>query len=254
MDANKSQLQYGRNSAIHPPPARMTIALPHPKADRLISLATVGTLHVAASLALLGLVKPTLLAPLIEPLHMELVTATPPARVAPTPPQPMPPKATPRNAVRQASPKPLAPPVLQTTAPAAADTPVILAAPAPKEAPVAPVADPQPETRAPSAPAASTHSEPVVQARFDADYLNNPAPEYPRASRSLSEEGRVLLRVQVGEDGRPLQVLLDTSSGFARLDRAAREAVARWRFVPARQGQQAVTGWVKVPVVFELNR
>jgi protein TonB len=144
--------------------------------------------------------------------------------------------------------------LLQTTAPAAADTPVIQAAPAPKEAPVAVVAEPQPETRTPSAPAASTHNEAVVQPRFDADYLNNPAPEYPRASRSLSEEGRVLLRVQVGEDGRALQVLLDTSSGFARLDRAAREAVARWRFVPARQGQQAVTGWVKVPVVFELNR
>lgn len=232
----------------------MITALPNPNADRLISLATVGTLHVAAGLALLWLVKPTLLAPLIEPLHMELVTATPPTTLAPTPPQPLPPKAAPRPAVRQPPSKTVAPPVLQTTSPAAADTLVIQAAPAPKEAPTAVVADAQPETRTTSTPSASTHSEQVVQPRFDADYLNNPAPEYPRASRALSEEGRVLLRVQVGEDGRALQVLLDTSSGFARLDRAAREAVARWRFVPARQGQQAIAGWVKVPVVFELNR
>ena len=38
-----------------------------------------------------------------------------------------------------------------------------------------------------------------------------------------------------------------------RLDRAAEDAVARWRFVPARRGESAVEAWVLVPIVFKLK-
>ena len=38
-----------------------------------------------------------------------------------------------------------------------------------------------------------------------------------------------------------------------RLDRAAQEAVTRWRFVPARRGDVAVEAWVLVPIVFKLQ-
>jgi protein TonB len=40
------------------------------------------------------------------------------------------------------------------------------------------------------------------------------------------------------------------SSGFPRLDEAARAAVERWRFVPARQGTEAVEASVLVPLHF----
>ena len=95
--------------------------------------------------------------------------------------------------------------------------------------------------------------EPLVEARFDADYLSNPKPAYPMASRRLGEAGVVHLRVQVGSDGRALRVELKNSSGFARLDEAAKETVARWNFVPARRGATTVVSWVVVPIIFSMN-
>ncbi|ENO95079.1 TonB family protein, partial [Thauera phenylacetica B4P] len=104
-----------------------------------------------------------------------------------------------------------------------------------------------------AAPAATAAPATVTAARFDAAYLNNPRPGYPALSRRLREEGQVTLRVLVSPDGQPAQVELRTSSGSERLDRAAREAVARWRFVPARRGDIAIESWVLVPIVFKLQ-
>jgi protein TonB len=94
---------------------------------------------------------------------------------------------------------------------------------------------------------------PVVAPAYDADYLHNPAPAYPALSRRLNEEGRVLLRVRVTAEGLAELVELARSSGFDRLDRAALDAVSRWRFVPARQGERSVSAYVLVPVAFVLK-
>ena len=88
--------------------------------------------------------------------------------------------------------------------------------------------------------------------RFDADYLRNPAPEYPAFSKRRGEEGRVLLRVKVGQDGVPRAILIHATSGFERLDNAALDTVRRWKFVPARVGDNAVEAWVIVPISFHL--
>lgn len=88
---------------------------------------------------------------------------------------------------------------------------------------------------------------------FHAQYLNNPQPNYPLLSRRLREEGKVLLKVQVATSGRPLTVQLQRSSGYPRLDQAAITAVKSWRFVPAKQGEQAIVAWVIVPIDFRLN-
>jgi protein TonB len=93
---------------------------------------------------------------------------------------------------------------------------------------------------------------PVAPPRFDADYLQNPAPAYSAVSRRLREQGRVVLRVLVSADGRPEKVELRASSGFERLDTAALDTVAHWRFVPARQGDRPIAGWVLVPISFSL--
>lgn len=106
-----------------------------------------------------------------------------------------------------------------------------------------------PATAPPGPPAT-----PVTAARFDADYLSNPAPEYPRLSRELREEGRVLLRVSVSGEGKPLDIQLQESSGFERLDRAAMAAVWKWRFVAARRGDEPLASWVLVPVNFTLRK
>ena len=54
--------------------------------------------------------------------------------------------------------------------------------------------------------------------------------------------------------GEAKEVRIRTSSGFERLDLAAMEAVRRWKFVPARQGDEAVEAWVVVPILFSLRR
>ena len=101
----------------------------------------------------------------------------------------------------------------------------------------------------PAAPAATT----VSAARFDAAYLQNPHPAYPTLSRRLGEEGKVLLRVRVSPDGRAAAVDVEKSSNFERLDETARQSVARWRFVPAKRGDEAIEATVIVPIVFRLE-
>jgi protein TonB len=126
--------------------------------------------------------------------------------------------------------------------------------PAPHAEPSAPAAQPSavaPET-APANPVPVP--APITDARYDAAYLKNPAPAYPPLSRRLGEEGRVLLRVHVLADGKVLAVELKTSSGFPRLDEAARAAVEKWRFVPARQGETTVDSRVDVPIRFSLQK
>lgn len=136
--------------------------------------------------------------------------------------------------------------------------------------PTAPAAMPR-ATRAPMiessatskdspAPAAAPTSEfapesaAIFAPRFDAAYLDNPPPAYPALSRRLGEDGRVLLRVFVMPDGHAREVHIERSSGHARLDRAARDAVSRWRFVPAMRAEEPVAAWVRVPISFALKQ
>ena len=105
-------------------------------------------------------------------------------------------------------------------------------------------------THAPATPPAPI---PIIAARYDADYLRNPAPPYPAFARRRHEEGRVLLRVTVSPDGSPARVQLQTSSGHESLDNAALTTVATWRFIPARQGDTAITSEVVVPITFALR-
>lgn len=155
--------------------------------------------------------------------------------MAPTQPRAEPPKQAP-TPPRKA---PLAPPPVMTAAPSAATSGFAIA-PQPEPRPVEP----------PSAPAAPV---PIVAARFDADYLQNPKPVYPPMSRRLGEEGKVVLRVRVSAQGSTQSVEIKQSSGYPRLDEAARAAVEKWRFVPARQGSEAIESSVLVPLHFTLN-
>ncbi len=103
------------------------------------------------------------------------------------------------------------------------------------------------------APAALPTTAALTPTRFETAYLRNPAPAYPLLSRRLGEQGRVLLRVQVHADGSAMSVEIETGSGYARLDQAARETVRQWRFIPAIQGDKTVNSWVIVPINFSLK-
>lgn len=108
-------------------------------------------------------------------------------------------------------------------------------------------------TNAASTTAALAAPTPVTPPVFSADYLQNPAPAYPNLARRQGQQGRVVLRVLVNATGAAEQLEVRTSSGHAALDGAALEAVRRWRFVPARQGQDPVPAWVLIPLNFFLQ-
>lgn len=116
--------------------------------------------------------------------------------------------------------------------------------------PAEPATATPPSAQVAKSPAAAL---PVVAPRYQAPGLNNPPLRYPPVSRRLGEEGKVRLRVLVSPEGRALQIQMLTSSGSSRLDAAARELVARWRFLPATKGGAAVQGWVEIPIVFQLR-
>jgi periplasmic protein TonB len=153
------------------------------------------------------------------------------------PPQPLPPVT--RPVVRRSQPS--TPPTMLAASPASTPSSAAFA--------VAPQSAVQPKEASVAQPAPVA----IAAARFDADYLQNPAPAYPAVSRRLREEGKVLLLVRVTAKGDAEQVQLKQGSGFSRLDEAAIKTVQQWRFVPARQGADAVAASVVVPIVFRLD-
>jgi len=172
-----------------------------------------------------------------EPKHVEL---PPPPEIERKPPELPPPPEPPRAAEKPPPPvepaPQLAPAPQAITVPAA--PPVVAVAPATVQTPAPPPVVRQPEEIAPV---------------FNAEYLNNPTPVYPPISRRMGEQGLVLLRVFVSAHGDPNAIELKTGSGYARLDRAAQEAVKQWKFVPAKRGEQPVDAWVVVPIRFSLK-
>ena len=94
---------------------------------------------------------------------------------------------------------------------------------------------------------------PSGTALTQARYRETPQPNYPDSARREGKEGRVLLRVLVDEEGKAKAIEINTSSGHDLLDRAATEAIKKWRFVPARAGGKPIEIWVKVPIEFQLS-
>lgn len=234
-----AQLRPGRSGALLTGTMRLS-----PPLLAVVLVAHAGLLY--------GLLSPPAPAPVVrasQPLSVRLIV---PETHKPVPVRPQPKVENARVQPRQTrTPRP-APPVLTAARTHAEPAPVqpVLPLPvaAPPDLPIETEAAPVPAVAVPSTPPA-----PLVQPRFNADYLDNPKPSYPALSRRLQEEGEVRLRVAVDSKGNASTVELFRSSGFARLDRIALETVQRWRFVPARQGDQAVAAWVIVPISFNLR-
>lgn len=202
--------------------------------SRLPGIAVAVAMHAAAIIALLSYAPARQTLAELAPIMVSLIQ---PQKVEP--PQELPkPKPVVKQPVKKPDPKPQPLPTISEPAPA--PSAIVPPPPAPPQ-PVEPIA-------APPAPPA-----PVIPPQFNADYLNNPAPQYPALSRRLGEEGRVILRVFVDERGLPARVELRSSSGHERLDKVALETVKQWKFVSARRGDQAVSAWVLVPISFSLR-
>lgn len=166
-------------------------------------------------------------------------------------------KTEPPPPVRRHSPPPSRPIVREPVASAVEDpsrtlfveAPQVRTAEAAVPIPARPVTSPPPAVAA----AAPSPPAPVTPPLFNAAYLNNPPPSYPLMAKRRGEQGRVVLRVHVSAEGHAMHVHVHTTSGHELLDNAALEAVRRWRFVPAKQGDATVAAWVLVPMVFSLE-
>lgn len=84
-------------------------------------------------------------------------------------------------------------------------------------------------------------------------YLQAPQPQYPQASKRMGEQGKVMLKVLINEKGRAEHVDVAQSSGFQRLDQAARLAVLHAIFSPHLENGKAISVLAMVPIVFELD-
>ena len=172
----------------------------------------------------------------------------------PKPPEPVKPPEPPKLTPPPKTPQPVLtpPPTPQPPAPATPEPPAVLAAPtASVTAPVVPAAAPAPPPPAPPPPPAAPAKVELPSSK--ADYLHNPPPDYPRMSKRLGEQGKVVLKVLIGTDGAPQKVELVTSSGFERLDKSAMDAAMRWRYVPGKRGGVAESMWYQVPIQFTLE-
>jgi periplasmic protein TonB len=160
----------------------------------------------------------------------------------------------------------ISPPVAENTAtvavnPAAAPAPAPAAPTPPATSPsavpnqnTAESATPQQATAAitPSAAGSSlaaTDRQPTADARFS----GNAAPSYPAMSRRLGEQGAVRLRVLITTEGRAARVELIQSSGYARLDQSAIQAIRSWRFIPAQRAGQPIEAWYEWRWEFRLD-
>ena len=135
-------------------------------------------------------------------------------------------------------PKPSAPPTVSASAQAAPAAAKVVAAAAVEREPAKPAA--------PSAPVEVLSSQP--------SFLEPPRqPSYPSQARRRNQQGVVLVEVRLDARGQQRSINVLRSSGVVSLDRAALEAVAKWRFLPETTGGQAVPSRVQIPIQFALT-
>jgi protein TonB len=121
--------------------------------------------------------------------------------------------------------------------------------PAPAAKPAAPPAASRPGDNQPLG-AGLVRDAKIIPARPD---TSNLPPPYPPEALQHGEQGRVLLSIHVLPSGRPDNIAIATSSGFAVLDTAARDAVMQWHFLPAVQLGKPVASVLPFWISFQLN-
>ncbi|MCR6631313.1 MAG: TonB family protein [Magnetospirillum sp.] len=92
------------------------------------------------------------------------------------------------------------------------------------------------------------------EAEYTLGAADTPLPDYPWSARRRGREGRVVVRLHVGADGRALLAEVLESSGDPTLDQAALDTLGRWYLQPALANGVPVATRVVVPIRFELRR
>ncbi|HEY4144897.1 TonB family protein [Pinirhizobacter sp.] len=206
----------------------------HPDAIRIVALSASIALNIAALIAVIRPMAPEFVETVKRVAQPIIVTWTnPPPEVKPAPAMDIPP-----------------PPVHHTVA-------KHIPAPTPTPSPTVidePSANAVPVTAAPPVPSAAADAAPSAPVEATLAYMQAPAPAYPSAARRMHMQGTVVLRVLVDIDGKPLQVVVESSSGHVELDRAAQNQVlSKWRFQPATAQGRPTQAWARIPVTFDLQ-
>ncbi|WP_028081798.1 energy transducer TonB [Solimonas soli] len=122
-------------------------------------------------------------------------------------------------------PPPPPPPTLDVPPPPFVPPPEInIATPPPQHAITVQSTQPTP----PPQPVPAVKAPPSVSLKIDGKRCR--APEYPSVSQRLNEAGSVVLQLLVGTDGRVKDAKIVTSSGYPRLDEAARKGLSLCKF------------------------
>lgn len=95
----------------------------------------------------------------------------------------------------------------------------------------------------------SVRTAPVIDAARSCE-----KPEYPPASKRLEEEGTVTLNFLIDVDGKVIDSRVEKSSGFARLDQAARAALGKCKFKPGTVDGKAEQSWASIKYTWRLEQ
>lgn len=164
--------------------------------------------------------------------------------IAPPAPEKTPPPAPKQKVIEK-------PKLHQIVAAAPVVTPSDYVAPLPPLQPVPRIEAPAPP---PAQPALPTPVGPItLGGELAVTCPERTPPRYPLLSRRMDEEGSVILRVELDEQGTVSTARVATSSGFARLDEAALSAVRTWRCTPAQRDGQPVRAVALQPFKFILQ-
>ncbi len=156
---------------------------------------------------------------------------------------------------KPATPAPVPTP-LPTPKPTPTPTPVPTPIPTPKPIPT-PSPTPVPMPKAVSAPTPTPSPTPEKKSASvkvtKARPRRSPQPEYPSEAKQKHQEGVVRLTASIDSEGRVTDVEITQSSGTPSLDEAARQALKRWEFEPARQDGAGVASRITIPIRFRLE-
>jgi protein TonB len=199
-----------------------------------LALALNGTIVIG----LIAFAAPHFVKPIDHPLIVEAIKLQPPPPPVDIPPPP--------EAHEAKLPPPSAVDIVQPLVPTAvADSPVF-----PPEPPTPP---------SPIGSIAGGGGEPiklppvVIGPVRDSRYAANFQPDYPASERRAGHEGRVVVRVLIGVDGRVKQVQRVSAASDAFFEVTERRALDKWRFKPGTRDGVPIEAWQTVGLSFVLN-
>jgi len=210
----------------------MSYADPTNPGRRLTSLVAVGVFHVVLIYALIHGLARKIVEVVRPPLETKIIEEIKrPPQEQPPPPPPPPKLATP-------PPPFIPPPEVQIQVPVQLPPTITAVVATPPAVPIPPPAAPAP---------GPVRTAAVVDARGCSK------PPYPPGSLRANETGIVSLNFLIDVDGRVLESKVQRSSGFKRLDEAARAGLGLCKFQPATVDGRPERTWSRIDYEWKIE-